>query len=156
MIYAMNKTLPFWVKFTWVWPAVIALSLLIGCSDKATELAEGKTLAASNPSTNVDVASDLMWVYIDNGAVQCEYSGKTLLETRTQLSDSNIPVAQSHCAQITGAMVASQCGLKDVNIHVHQIPNSHIKQARGTGFEPVTNLSHYGNKSYTLTECGNG
>lgn len=93
------------------------------------------------------------WVYIDDGAVQCEQKGRSLNDTKNKLTSMNIAVKASKCAHITGASMATMCGLKDLNIHMHQLYTRDVKKARGLGFEPISSLSHYGDKSYKELPC---
>lgn len=103
--------------------------------------------------STVKKAEALQWVYIDNGALQCEKAPMPLSQTRDRLLNANIKVEKSQCAQITGVAVAAMCGLKDTGIHMHHISMKQTKKARSLGFEPMASLSHYGDKSFEQVVC---
>lgn len=96
---------------------------------------------------------DREWVYIDDGAIQCEKQAQDLTHTRSVLLASGINVEDSKCATIVGAAVASLCGLKTLGIHIHLISSSDVKRARSQGFEPVSALAHYGDKHHEPRAC---
>lgn len=124
---------------------LVSLFGLAACERADTDSAQAGQKHAVNQA--------LRWVYIDNGAVQCERPAKALSETQSALNGRGVKVKQSQCAIITGTAVAALCGLKDLGIHMHQIVESDLKKARSLGFEPIENLSHYGNKSFEVTPC---
>ena len=127
----------------------------IKIKEKDTEKAKEKPKPAENlkPKEKPKEKPSSVWVYTDNGALQCEKPAMPLSTTKNMLMEAKIDVVNSQCAAITGMMVATMCGLKDTGIHMHEIPEKSLKKARGLGFEPITSLSHSGNRSYAVTEC---
>lgn len=100
------------------------------------------TLLLSILSTACGLGEDdnLEWVYIDNGAIQCEFTGWSEKETAQTLIDNGIDVVNSSCGYLTGVGIADLCGLGDTNINLHRINRQNIPDARKLGYEPVSSL----------------
>ena len=129
------------------------VALLYACDKKAPSELGNVTDTSSKVNAAGAENDDTVWVYIDNGALQCQKPALRLGQTRATLLSAQIEVIDSKCADITGTMVAAMCGLKDLGIHIHNIKRVDAKRARSFGFELTDSLSHYGNKSYNVTEC---
>jgi len=127
----------------------------------AVLLACGKDPSEAKPSSDnnksgteaIVIKTEYVWVYIDNGALQCENPAKALSETAKLLKLANIAVNDSKCGAITGSMTMTLCGTKDLNIHLHQVPKSSLSKAESQGFTSVNNIGHSGNKSFAFTGC---
>ncbi len=126
--------------------AAVSSILVAGCTEKKAPTSRAQS---SEPGASVRT----LQVYIDNSAIQCEREGKSPQHTAQQLAANNIAVIASHCVHITGVASATLCGLKDLNINVHEIAAADLKKARALGFEPVANIGHHGNKSFELKDC---
>lgn len=92
-------------------------------------------------------------VYIDNGAIQCQFKGKPPAETAAVLEAGGVSVQQSFCAYRTGMAVAAMCGTGDLNINVHSIDEADLALAEGLGFKPTASLGRKGDPGYAQTDC---
>ena len=95
----------------------------------------------------------LVAVFIDDGALQCERQGRSLAASEALLTQAGVSVTNSYCAYIDGVMMAMQCGLKDLNVHVVEVQLSQLGQARALGFEPLANAAHHGQKTVLKQVC---
>lgn len=138
------------IRFPGVFLVCSAFIFLSACEPKDAAKVDTHTDQVLSDPQTTDM---LQWVYIDNGAVQCETSAQPLSRTHLALQTAGIEVHKSQCATITGTAVATLCGLKDLGIHMHQIAQKSVAKARALGYEPMTALSHYGDKSYEPTPC---
>lgn len=93
------------------------------------------------------------YVYIDDGAIQCESSGLSVDETAQPLIEYGVDVFESSCAYITGIAIAAQCGLGDSNINIHLINKESVIDAQNIGYEPASTLKDNGYLGYETVEC---
>ena len=93
----------------------------------------------------------LVAVFIDDGALQCERQGRSLAASEALLTQAGISTANSYCAYIDGVMMAMQCGLKDLNVHVVEVQSSQLQSA--LGFEPLASVAHHGEKTLVKHAC---
>lgn len=133
---------------------LISLTLYV-ISVSSCDLRKSEIESVEKETVNVGLLDDQDYeeVFIDDGAIQCEKTGVSLAQTSARLVSAGIKVADSYCGTITRVMVASQCGLKNANVHVHSIPSHRVKSARGLGYEPMSSLKHYGNKEIDMHDC---
>lgn len=94
-----------------------------------------------------------IYVYIDDGSIQCESSGLSVEETAQPLINYGVDVFESSCAYITGIAIAAQCGLGDSNINIHLIDKENVIDAQNIGYEPVSTLEDDGYFGYETVEC---
>lgn len=94
-----------------------------------------------------------VYVYIDDGAIQCESPGLSVEKTAQPLIDYGVDVFESSCAYITGIAIAAQCGLGDSNINIHLIDKENVIDAQNIGYEPVSTLVDDGYLGYETVEC---
>ena len=92
-------------------------------------------------------------VYINDGAIQCESDGMSVIETAQVLIDNGIDVIKSQCGYLSGVVVAAQCGLGDININLHTIPIQNLPDAQSLGFESVLTLRRDDDIGYVVIEC---
>ena len=115
--------------------AILAITLgIAGCNDTQTE-------------------SDSAWVYINDGAVQCEFDGLNKTQTAQNLIDYNVEVIESNCGYISGIEVAAQCGLGDSNINLHLINEEQVADAQNIGYELVSTLENDNDVGYEIIDC---
>ena len=115
--------------------AILAITLgIAGCNDTQTE-------------------SDSAWVYINDGAVQCEFNGLNKTQTAQNLIDYNVEVIESNCGYISGIEVAAQCGLGDSNINLHLINEEQVADAQNIGYELVSTLENDNDVGYEIIDC---
>lgn len=100
-----------------------------------------------------DQEQEVRQVFIDNGAVQCQFSGKPPAETATLLTDGGVEVIESQCAVLTGMAVAAMCGMGDLNIHVHTIDANDVSKAETLGFRSVGALAQGEEAGWLPTDC---
>lgn len=142
------------VRAAYVVVAVLTSVCLFACDSRDAPIADEFSATGSKPVVIDKLKQQAMqWVYIDNGAIQCEHKGKPLQQTRQQLQDAGFDLGVSQCATITGSMVAAVCGIKDLGIHMHEVSKQDVKKARSLGFEPMSSLSHHGDKSFQKVDC---
>jgi len=98
-------------------------------------------------------AKDTALVYINSGAIQCEYDGMTTEETADVLTNSGIDVLESACATMTGLAVMAVCGAGTTNINVHSIPSANVADAEEIGFANVSTLKNEFDSGYLVSEC---
>ncbi|WP_096085539.1 hypothetical protein [Agaribacterium haliotis] len=110
------------------------------------------TLAACAKNSEPTAPVTLVELYIDDGALQCEQPPRSLEQSKALLTQQKIQVGAARCARIDG-MVAMQCGLKDLNVHVVSVSEDDVGKARSLGFEPMSQLSHHGQKSLIDQPC---
>jgi hypothetical protein len=101
----------------------------------------------ANADENYDI------VYIDNGAVQCESKGLSEQNTAQILTDKGIEVIASQCGYLSGLAMAAQCGLADINIHLHTINTLNLHDAQALGFESVSTLKRDDDIGYIIIDC---
>jgi len=92
-------------------------------------------------------------VYINSGAIQCETSGKSATETAMLLTEENIAVSDSQCAQLAGLSVIAMCGAPTLNINLHSINAADLEKAQALGFKSVATLKQADSLGYTLSTC---
>ena len=102
-------------------------------------------------NTNTDI--DTKIVYIDDGAIQCEYEGMSEIETAQILIDNGMDVLKSQCGYLSGIAVAAQCGLGDTSINLHTIPIQNLPDAQSLGYDSVSTLKRDNDIGYVITEC---
>lgn len=100
-------------------------------------------------------APDHVLIYIDNGAIQCEFPGNPPQQTAKILADIGITVVSSECGYRTGTFFLAVCDAGDANINLHTIHSQHFATARELGYEPVSGLARDGDKGYEVSECRN-
>ena len=96
---------------------------------------------------------DSALVYMNNGAVQCEYQGKTGAETAQLLTDKNIVVNETLCGHLSNVFVITVCGAKTANINLHRIAKTDLQDAKVLGFETAISLQNAEGLGYEVTEC---
>ena len=92
-------------------------------------------------------------VYIDDGAIQCESKGKPVQQTAQILIEHNIKVTTSECGYLSGVAMPAQCGLGNINIHLHTINSRDLTEAQALGFVPVSELKHDDDIGYVISDC---
>ena len=92
-------------------------------------------------------------VYINDGSMQCEESGKSGLETAEILQASNITVQSTQCGSLSNRAVVAMCGGPATNINVHEIKSTDLEKAQSLGFEDVATLKQKNNKGYEVSDC---
>lgn len=98
-------------------------------------------LGCKNSDSNSSKKEEYSLIYIDDGAIQCEFSGKPPEETAQVLIDNGIDVIESSCGYIKGLAVSAQCGLGDTNINIHRIPIQNTQDALDLGYSEVSELN---------------
>lgn len=92
-------------------------------------------------------------VYINDGAIQCEFEGLSETETAQILVDAGIDVIESQCGFLTGVSVVDQCGAGDITINLHTIPIQNLPDAQTMGFESIETLNNDADTGYAITDC---
>ncbi|MFC1751380.1 hypothetical protein ACFL2V_21595 [Pseudomonadota bacterium] len=116
---------------------VLSLLFMTGCNhDKEPSVLNGNDL-----------------IYINDGAIQCETEGMTTTESAQLLINKGIDVISSYCGFLTGIEAATQCGLGDTNINIHEINSQNVPDAQEVGFEPVSTLKQETDIGYQIIEC---
>ena len=92
-------------------------------------------------------------VYINSGAIQCESPGKTGAETALLLTEQNIAVSDTQCAQLAEVSVIAMCGAPTININLHSIKAADLEKAQALGFKDVATLKQAGSLGYTVSTC---
>lgn len=132
-----------------IYYAPLLLSLIC-CG--GTQHADKKTLG--HPAIKNTSREKSLWVYINNGAVQCEFNGHPPAKTAENLIDNGIPVMASHCGSITGVMRAAVCGGATTNINLHEIATAHRAKAERLGYRPAQSLvDATKGTGYSIDEC---
>ncbi|WP_022942618.1 hypothetical protein [Psychromonas hadalis] len=98
-------------------------------------------------------APENAWVYISNGAIQCESDGKTGAETERLLTEKNIVVSKTECGHLSNVAVILMCGGPATNINVHQIKHTDLEKSQALGFQDVITLKQLDNLGYEASEC---
>ena len=101
-----------------------------------------------------DEIDDIM-VYIDNGAIQCDFQGYSVDETAKTLTDNGIEVIESHCGYITGMAITAVCGASTNEIHLHVIVPTSLDEAVALGFISIDTIINDPEIGYVITECPN-
>ncbi|MGF1756615.1 hypothetical protein L4D76_01445 [Photobacterium sagamiensis] len=96
---------------------------------------------------------NLVSVYIDDGAIQCESTGLSEKQTAQNLIEYGVDVFESSCGYISGIAIAAQCGLGDSNINIHLINADKVVEAQNLGYEPVSILKNDEGLGYETIEC---
>ncbi len=100
-----------------------------------------------------DILIDNVLVYINNAAIQCETKGMSTTESAQLLINKGVDVISSYCGFLTGVTIATQCGLGDTQINLHEINSENIPDAQKSGFEPVSSLKLESDKGYQIIAC---
>jgi hypothetical protein len=94
-----------------------------------------------------------VFVYKDDGAVQCETAGMSPEDSAQPLIDIGIDVLESNCGYLSDIAIAAQCGLGDSNINLHSIDVQSLVDVEDLGFFPVSSLSRNGEDGYVIIGC---
>jgi len=92
-------------------------------------------------------------VYINSGAIQCGYEGKSGAETATLLTEQNITVSNTQCGHLSNIAVIAMCGSVATKINLHSIATADLTKAQSLGFESVDTLKQADNLGYDIGEC---
>lgn len=114
-----------------------------GSDDSSTSSGEEK-----NPA---DILDSSVLVYVTAGAIQCDYKGRTPVETAQLLVNEGIDVLSSYCG-VTDMAHITVCGASTGDINLHEINASNLADANEIGFGPVSELVNMG-VGYQATEC---
>ncbi len=122
---------------------------LLGCQFNAN--ASDVVVKEQSRTTSKKTSSDSQLVYMNAGAIQCEYKGKTLNETAQLLNEKDIDVLSSQCG-VTNMMYPSVCGAGNGALNLHRINASNLESAKTIGFNPVSELENSG-VGYQIVDC---
>lgn len=114
---------------------ILSLVLLAGCSKQ-------------------DSISELVLVYENRNALQCESTGITPVDSVAKLTAAGIAVSNTHCGHKTGVMYPAACGMGTGTILIHQIAQGDLPAARQAGFEEIVVLVNTEQGTgYEIVEC---
>jgi len=74
-------------------------------------------------------------------------------QTAQILIAKGINVVASQCGYLSGVAVAAQCGLGDINIHLHTINARNLPEAQALGFKSVSTLKREDDTGYVIIDC---
>jgi hypothetical protein len=95
-----------------------------------------------------------VFVFIDNGAKQCEPTGMTPEESAEVLAGAGIEVFSSSCGVMTGKAVATVCGGSTLGILVHEIRKTDLPAAEDLGYADVdTVIDEAEGTGYAVEDC---
>jgi len=92
-------------------------------------------------------------VYINNGAIQCESTGKRAAETADLLKVHQVDVLDTQCANLTDVAVIAMCGGPTTQVHIHRIASNQLDMALALGFESLSTLKQGDNLGYRVKSC---
>lgn len=109
------------------------------------------TLSACASSVNDN--NKKITVYINSGAIQCEFDGLTGNQTADLLIEANVAVNTNQCGHLTSRMVIAKCGARTTRINLHEIVANDLEKAKTIGFADVHNLKKGNNIGYEVIDC---
>ncbi len=124
-----------------------------GVPENSSPAIDSGTSANDNSAGDSNVEESDSIVYIETGAIQCEADGVSQAETAQLLTVNGINVIDSQCGDLTGVVVAAQCGLPGTDINIHTIPFQNLAGALALGFKSVTALKQDEDAGYMVREC---
>lgn len=108
--------------------------------------------ACGSDNNNNDEES---YVFVDSGAIQCEYYGDTLETTAAPLIEAGIDVIESDCGYKTKVLIISTCGAPTTDINLHKIDSSNLDQAEELGYHSVSILEVDSEPGHAIKDCFN-
>ncbi|MEI6897533.1 MAG: hypothetical protein V5786_08645 [Psychromonas sp.] len=93
------------------------------------------------------------WVYMNSGVIQCESAGRTSGESAYRLTQHNISVNETLCAQLSDMTMVARCGASTTSIHLHRIAEVDLQKAQSVGFLDVQGLKKEDDLGYQIHTC---
>ncbi len=106
-------------------------------------------------SAHLHTGGDRVFVYVSNGAVQCESDGVCPGVTAGPLAAAGIAVHGSRCGLLSGGVIA-QCGAKTLEIHLHLIDAGQVEMASRLGYLPADSLKEGEDPGFSFVSCREG
>ncbi|ODN65642.1 hypothetical protein [Methylophaga muralis] len=101
-----------------------------------------------------DSISELVLVYENRNALQCESAGISPSDSVAKLTAAGIAVSKTDCGNKTGVMYPAACGMGTGTILIHEIAQQDLPSARQAGFEEVAELVNIDQGTgYEIVQC---